>query len=126
MTLPGKKHLYRFYDNQGNFFRDGILLESENPDLCKNIHHPNYPEKLTPVGDLKRELIHQVVYKNGVTTNLLVSPFEINNFLQSRAAHLPEEHKRFIMPHIYKVGISANLLKLRDDLRNKVQRNTMM
>jgi nicotinate phosphoribosyltransferase len=32
---------------------------------------------------------------------------------------LPEEHKRFNNPHIYKVGISEPLHQLRSDLRKK-------
>jgi nicotinate phosphoribosyltransferase len=32
---------------------------------------------------------------------------------------LPDEHKRFNNPHIYKIGISELLQQLRSDLRKK-------
>jgi nicotinate phosphoribosyltransferase len=122
MTLPGKKSLYRYYDEQGNFFRDGVLLKNENPDHCEIIYDPIHPEKLTHVKNLKKESIHSIVYQNGEIVSGSISPFEINNFLRSRAEKLPDEHKRFIMPHIYKVGVSMELLNLRDNLRKKFDR----
>ena len=36
---------------------------------------------------------------------------------------VPEEHKRFVMPHIFKVGISENLLHLRNDLAGSYKRS---
>jgi nicotinate phosphoribosyltransferase len=117
MTLPGKKQLYRYYDKGGNFLRDGILLENEDPEKCLNIYDPIHPEKTTEVANLEKEMIHKIVYQNGEIKGLITSPSEINSYLKLRAARLPEEHKRFIMPHIYKVGISKELLGLRDTLR---------
>ncbi len=119
MTLPGKKQLYRYYDKEGHFLRDGILLENEDPDKCLNIYDPIHPEKRTEVANLKKEMIHEVIYQNGEIKDLITSPSDINSYLKLRAAHLPEEHKRFIMPHLYKVGISESLLNLRDTLRKR-------
>ena len=119
MTLPGKKQLYRFYDREGKFLLDGILLESENPDLCQHIYDPIHPEKSTQVSNLRREMLQNLVYRNGEIKDLPDSPTGINKYLELRAASLPEEHKRFIMPHIYKVGISKSLLDLRDTIRKK-------
>jgi nicotinate phosphoribosyltransferase len=121
MTLPGKKQLYRYYDKGGNFLRDGVLLENENPEECPGIYDPIHPEKMTEVVNLKKEMIHQIVYQKGEIKELITSPSEINSYLKSRAALLPEEHKRFIMPHIYKVGISKKLLELRDTLRKRFE-----
>jgi len=36
---------------------------------------------------------------------------------------LPAEHRRFVRPHIYKVGISGKLLQLRTDLVRSVGEN---
>lgn len=73
MTLPGKKCLYRYYDQAGHFLRDGILLEKENPEECLNIYDPIHPEKKTEVANLKKELLHTVVYQNGEIKNLTTS-----------------------------------------------------
>lgn len=120
MTYPGRKSLYRYYDSEGNFFRDGILLENEDPESCICIYNPVQPDKCTTVTGLTRELLHHKVYDNNTTTNPLPSPQQCHEYLMSRASLLPAEHKRFIMPHIYKVGVSKKLLELRDELRKKI------
>jgi nicotinate phosphoribosyltransferase len=123
VTLPGKKLLYRYYDAEGRFLRDGILLENEDPDQCTRIYDNFHPERSTGVSNLKRELIQEVVMENGEIKKPSPSPIEIHAYLESRALHLPNEHKRFIMPHIYKVGISKALLELRNELRIKLDRD---
>ena len=120
MTYPGRKSLYRYYDNEGNFFRDGILLEDEDPDCCDCIHNPILPERCTMVNGLTRENLHIKVYENEAIINLSPSPQQCHEYLVSRAALLPAEHKRFIMPHLYKVGASIKLLNLRDEVRKKM------
>ena len=120
MTFPGRKLLYRYFDGEGNFFRDGILLEQEDPNTCDCIFNPIYPDKWSSVAGLRRELLHHKVYGNNQLTHPLPDPKQCQEYLFSRAALLPSEHKRFIMPHIYKVGTSRELIKLRDQLKKKI------
>jgi len=40
----------------------------------------------------------------------------VSDYLQSRILHLPDEYTRLLNPHIYKVGISPALFKLRNEL----------
>ncbi len=47
------------------------------------------------------------------------TPYEIAAYVQERLALLPDEHKRFEYPHIYKVGTSKALLEVRDKLVNE-------
>ena len=42
---------------------------------------------------------------------------DITAYAKERLMLLPPEYKRFENPHIYKVGISENLLQLRNELR---------
>lgn len=125
MTFPGRKSLYRYYDSEGNFFRDGILLESEDSDSCESIYNPVHPDKYTTVTGLKRESLHLKVFENNTITTLLPSPQECHTYLLSRAILLPAEHKRFIMPHLYKVGTSKALLELRDQLRSALRNKSV-
>lgn len=120
VTLPGMKEVYRYYDEEGFFYRDGILLANEDPNEAEYIYHPHHPEKFTQVSHLKREKLLQVVYENGKLTDEQPSLAEIHEYLMARAALLPSEHKRFIKAHIYKVGISKNLYNLRCELMKKV------
>ena len=120
MTLPGRKSLYRYYDSEGNFFRDAVLLTHENPDSCDLIFNPVHPDKWTDLSGLSKELLHKKVFENCKIIHPLSSPLECHDYLLSRISRLPSGHKRFIMPHIYKVGISKELLELRDQLRKKI------
>ena len=46
-------------------------------------------------------------------------PKDVAAYVQKRMQQLPDEHKRFNNPHIYKVGISEPLHQLRSDLRKR-------
>ena len=116
VTLPGKKQLIRYFDENGKFFRDGILCSDENPDNIQTIFHPVYPEKNTNVSNLKKQLLTQKVMANGTTLLKQTNPLIIHNHLEERAKQLPQEHKRFISPHIYKTGISKKLMGTRNQL----------
>ena len=122
-TLPGKKMLWRFYDEEGNIYRDGILLDDESPDHCEWLYHPAQPDKKTAIAHLKREQLLELVYENGSPVLPMPTPQDCHQYLTKRAELLPEEHKRFVMPHIFKVGVSANLLELRNDLIQKYRKS---
>jgi len=48
VTLPGRKQLIRYFDENGNFFRDGILCFDEDPEKTatilveRRVMHPRY------------------------------------------------------------------------------------
>jgi len=120
-TLPSKKQLYRYFDNNGKFYRDAILLETESPSEITTIYHPVYPELNTIVKGLKSEKLLQTVVSGGQVKLEKKSPMEIHNYLENRSALLPDEHKRFISPHIYKTGISAELTETRNALSRQIK-----
>ncbi len=123
VTLPGKKKLCRIFDKDGNFYRDAILLEQEKIEETNFIHHPVYPEKYTPIQNLKFEsLLEQVVQKGKIISGNK-SLEDIRNYLFERSQKLPAEHRRFISPHLYKVGISEKLMKTRNTLATQLQTN---
>ena len=123
-TLPSKKQLYRFFDENGKFYRDVIALENENPEEINTIYHLVYPEKNTNVNGLKFECLLKEVVNSGKIVLNKQTPIEIHEFLESRAALLPDEHIRFISPHIYKVGISQKLMETRNSLSKQIK-NTL-
>ncbi|MCX7911263.1 MAG: nicotinate phosphoribosyltransferase, partial [Endomicrobia bacterium] len=75
------------------------------------------------LGDVyKRQLLKQIV-KNG---NLVYSfPLlkEVRIKTKKNLQYLPPEYKRLINPHIYPVGISENLKKLKEKLSLKIKRS---
>ncbi|PKQ65066.1 nicotinate phosphoribosyltransferase [Labilibaculum filiforme] len=123
ITMPGKKKLIRYYDEEGMFFRDGILLENE--EAANRLYHPFHTHKHTYVTGYACEELMSKVMENGEILIENQSPVEINTYVRKRFAQLPDEHKRFISPHIYKVGFSENILSVRDhilmDLRSKIK-----
>jgi nicotinate phosphoribosyltransferase len=54
-TLPGKKQLYRCYDQEGMFYRDAIMLSGEDPGDAEIIYDPVHPEKNTVIKSLQKE-----------------------------------------------------------------------
>jgi nicotinate phosphoribosyltransferase len=121
VTLPCKKQVYRCYDSDGTFYRDAILLADENPNEAEYIYHPIYPERKTQIGSLQKEPLLQMVVKKGDIIFEQKNAVEIHQYLLKRAALLPEEHKRFISPHIYKVGISEKLMETRNTLAKQLK-----
>ena len=121
ITLPGIKKIFRYFNSNGKFYADGIALEDEvKPDI---IYHPHHPFKKRVVKDLEKENLLSKVYEDG---NIIIknkSVNEIAGYVKSRLEQLPEEHKRFEFPHIYKVGISSKLMNLRDELIKNIKGN---
>ncbi|WP_321516935.1 nicotinate phosphoribosyltransferase [Marinifilum fragile] len=119
ITMPGRKKLIRYFDQDGKFFRDGILLANE--EVANKIYHPFHKDKNTEVTNFRAEELTQKVMENGEILIENKTPGEINAYLKQRFNQLPDEHKRFISPHIYKVGISENLLDLRDSMLKNIR-----
>ena len=115
-TLPGKKQVYRCSDSQGMFLADAMLVAGEPPEKADRIFHPLHSERSITTGRLQKEpLLHTVVKKGQIVMDGK-SPDEIHRYLLQRAASLPDEHKRFISPQIYQVGISQKLMETRNAL----------
>ncbi len=53
----------RYFDEDGKFYRDGILLQNQEPNVT--IYHPFHYYKNTDVSKLKYEILTQQVMKNG-------------------------------------------------------------
>lgn len=114
IILPANKKLYRYFDEKGMMYADGIALEDEGK--IKRIFHPHDSRKSSEAQSYRRENLHQQVMTGGQISTEKKSPEEVNAYVRARLSSLPEEHLRFENPHIYKVGISQSLLKLRDQL----------
>lgn len=114
VTLPGAKKIYRYLNGNGKFYADGIMLEGEEePD---KIYHPHQPLKNSYVKGMKREELLSPACSNGEFTRNGKTVGEIAEYVKERLGKLPEEHRRFENPHIYKVGISSKLMNLRNEI----------
>ena len=118
LTLPGVKTIHRFLNPDGVFTADGVTLEGEPPP--ENIYHPFFPEQRSSLKNCTSELLMHKVMENGRTI-VSSTVTESARYVRERLAHLAAEHKRFEFPHIYRVGISQNLLSLRARLVEGLQ-----
>lgn len=117
VTLPGIKKIYRYFNGENKFYADCISLIDEVE--IEQMIHPFDVYKKCNLKDLRREEIHSKVVDKGKIILQRKSISEIAEYSNYRFSQLPDEHKRFEYPHIYKVGVSPKLLKLRDDLIKK-------
>ncbi len=117
-TLPGEKKVVRFIDKMGYFYADGIGLREE--DWIDLIYHPYEKTKFSRCALYEHELLLEPVLVNGELSGALAGISEAAAYATNRLQQLTSEHKRFLHPHIYKVGISEQLWKLRDTLRNSI------
>ena len=118
---PGKKKVVRYLDRQEKFFIDALTLDEEPEADIKLIRHPSIAFQKTPVD---RMIMHpEAVVFPVVRDGRQVADFPAlqatQAFARDRFAMLPDEHKRFANPHIYRVGLSEKLYDLRQTLIEK-------
>jgi len=121
VTLPGRKKVIRYLDEDNRFYGDGILLDEEKEKQVDTIFHPYYPAKRSSVEGYKTERLLQPAMKKGAVSIDLPKADESARYARKRLEQLNPEHKRFDNPHIYKVGLSKKLMDLRDDLTKTVK-----
>ncbi len=113
VTIPGVKKVKRFYDNN-KFLIDGISLINE--EKIKILRHAFIPYKKANISKFKSEELMSLVFDNGEILNNHISINEIAKYRKKRFDQLPDEHKRFVNPHCYRVGLSKKLWDLKDKL----------
>jgi len=119
ITLPGKKKIYRYLNEDGSFYGDALILENEQE--IQRMHHPTFPAKRTTLQNRDFEVLLQEVIHKGKVVMEMPDMKEIINYKKERFAKLHSEYKRFDNPHIYKVGISESLLNTRNQLLNSLK-----
>lgn len=121
ITLPDKKQVFRTINGAGKFFGADVIASSEETQPAL-MHHPYEPDKSLDLKGLKQEPLLQKVMENGKIIGSLPSLSETAAYCQQRLTMLPDEHKRFEYPHIYKVGISEKLRDQRNQLKNQYKK----
>ncbi|MFU8811386.1 MAG: nicotinate phosphoribosyltransferase [Balneolaceae bacterium] len=114
ITLPGRKTVRRYTNPDGTLHGDAIGLLEDDP--FDQIHDPAFPARKTDVTTLDgRELLTTVI-QDGKRQAEPQSIGDSANFVQQAMRNLTDEYKRFENPHIYKVGVTRKLLRLRNQL----------
>jgi nicotinate phosphoribosyltransferase len=116
-TLPGLKKIIRFTDEEGMYQADAVCLREEKD--VQNMIHPFEKEKSMLLDNYNAKEIHKVIMEGGEIKAELKSAEVIREEVKVSLTKLPAEYKRFINPHIYKVGLSEKLMELREGIREK-------
>ena len=121
INFPGRKKVVRYINGDGNFAIDGILLEDEAEERIRVLRHPSTEFKKTRIiqEGLTAETVFFPFVENGNTIAHFPSLNEVREFARTRFARLSDGHKRFVNPHIYRVGLSNRLYELRRSLIEK-------
>jgi nicotinate phosphoribosyltransferase len=117
-TLPGKKQVHRFYNEDGSFYGDGIALEEEGAP--SRIQHPHFPDRRSSLSGKSSEPLLRTVMEGGARTDEAEPVEDKKERCLRRLKQLAPEHRRFQWPHIYKVGISEKLHELRTRLQKEL------
>jgi nicotinate phosphoribosyltransferase len=119
IILPGIKNVFRCIDDKGKFYADYVALADE--DDLGTMYHPHQPGKSISVDSFRKEGLLRKVMENGRTIMARKNPSEIAGYARARLEQLPDEHKRFENPHVYKVGITRKLMDLRSDIVDEIR-----
>ena len=124
ISLPYIKNITRFYTDD-NFCYDVINIEGEK--ISKNcvIYHPDfhYRVKINNIFNCKSKLLLKEIVKNGNLVYKFPKIEEVKVTAKKNLEKLPTEYKRLINPHIYPVGISEELKRLKEKMIKKVKDN---
>jgi nicotinate phosphoribosyltransferase len=85
------------------------------------MYHPLFPLKSLNILKYSKEPLLNKLMENGVRLSESQPLSMITDYCRQRLDKLPEEFKRFDNPHIYKIGISSELLSERDRLINELK-----
>ena len=118
ITLPDRKQVYRLLADDDSFFGADLITLHDEKDI-DIMHHPVDPDKLLSVSGLKKENLLHKVMSAGQIRGDLPSLKQISEYCANRLSRLAPEHKRFQNPHIYKVGLSARLRDLRNEMKHQ-------
>lgn len=114
VTLPGRKTIHRFSTEGGVFEADAIALADEAS--VSLMFHPYEAEKSLALEPFQKEELLAKVMEGGAIVQRTESVAAIARYARERLSRLPAECKRFENPHLYKVGLSEKLMRLRDEI----------
>jgi nicotinate phosphoribosyltransferase len=123
-TLPGRKKVMRYYDVNGQFDTDGVMLDNE--EGVDIFYHPFFTEQHRNVEDYSAKPLMSKVMEGGRIIGKLPSAMESARYVSNRFACLSSEYKRFENPKPYKVGISPSLMRLRSFLFEQMQKGSLV
>ena len=120
ISIPGILQVYRLHDREGRMVGDAILEENENSAAVDMIIDPNDNTHTKRFHSTTRaEPLLERIFSRGELVYSLPALEQIRERVQRQLDGLDESHKRFENPHIYPVGLSPSLNRMRDEMINR-------
>ncbi|MCF7916339.1 MAG: nicotinate phosphoribosyltransferase [Candidatus Omnitrophica bacterium] len=123
---PGRKGVWRIYDQRKKAIADVLTLENENLSKKEEItlHHPTEEKQrvIKKEDILKSEKLHQEIIKNGKVVYDFPVIDKIRETRKDDLELLDSGVKRLINPHRYHVSLSKGLWNQKKELINSVRR----
>lgn len=114
-SIPGLLQVYRHYHEEGRMMADVIAEHTEVPEAIDHIVDPNDNLRRKRLGrSVHFEPLLQPIYQDGRLQIDSPNLEQTRSRLQEQLTMLDDSHKRFEYPHIYPVGLSPKLNRLRD------------
>ncbi len=123
INFPGRKRVLRYVDEHGRFLIDALVLDDEPDEGVDLVRHPTvtFHKALVSKPGTARDPVFYPVVRSGELVSDFPTLQASQAFARERFALLPEEHKRFANPHVYRVGLSEKLYRLRQELIERHQ-----
>jgi nicotinate phosphoribosyltransferase len=120
-TNPGRKVLYRLYNDCDNPRLDCIALEGESPKEGEPIivHHPSGDYRQLSIVPTKVEPLLSIAMKDGIASASLPSLETSRGYFMDRIAKFDSTYLRQLNPHVYKVSITPRLREMKLGLIKK-------
>jgi nicotinate phosphoribosyltransferase len=120
ISVPGIHQVYRYLDDNGRFAADAIVDAQEGDGPVEYIVDPHDDTKVKRLGRYtRREPLLVPVFDDGRLVYAAPTLTEIQRRTREQLARLDDSHQRLEFPHLYPVGLSPHLARLRDDMIRK-------
>lgn len=122
-TLPGCKRVLRVVDDNDRFVMDVLDLRDAKGDpfaAGQVVYDPVNAQRHKSIpGNYRVVDCRRVVMEEGRILHPASALGAMADFCASQLQKMPDGSLRLVNPHLYKVGISARLLQLRDQLTTR-------
>ena len=121
MTIPGKKDVYRLYDQNDKPVVDLMVLDRQTPPVAHRkvlCRHPFDIAKRVYVTPSRVEALYELVW-DGRLTKPFPSVLEIRKRVQKQINTFRSDHLRILNPTPYKVSLTSDLYSYMEELREK-------
>ncbi|HEX7929004.1 MAG TPA: nicotinate phosphoribosyltransferase [bacterium] len=117
ISLPGIHQVYRYLSTDGRFAADAVVDAEEADEPIDRMVDPDDDTKVKMLGRYAaRESLLVDVFDQGKLVYDVPRLADVRERTRDQLARLDESHKRLEFPHIYPVGLSPHLARLRNDM----------